>query len=86
MSKSSLARVALPFILVRVNPNGTERQASKHPDFGSGWSAGQRAVHEDREHAYTLYRGGRRVAKFAHARLQPRRPAGAMEWVAGLPS
>ena len=55
--------------LFRVRDDGTEEAVSEHPDFESGWQAGTAAVHEDRENAYSLYRGGRRVARFCHHRL-----------------
>jgi hypothetical protein len=80
VGKSRIARVALPFTLRRVHRDGTEEPVSGHPDFGSGWSAGQEAVHQDRAGAYSLYRGDRRVARFAHARLQPRRSADTLDW------
>ena len=69
MSKSSLAHPARDHVLVRVHADGTEEQVSKHPDFGSGWQAGTHAVHENRQDAYSLYRGGRRVARFCHHRI-----------------
>lgn len=58
--------------LYRVHPDGTTEPVSTHPDFGEGWSAGQRAVHDDRDHAYRLCASGQTVAKFAHARITPR--------------
>lgn len=60
--------------LWRVHPDGTEEPVSEHPTFEEGWSAGQQAVHAERDHAYALYAGNRRVAKFAHMRLSPRLP------------
>jgi hypothetical protein len=60
------------FTLLRVNPDGTQEEVSKHPSFEDGWSAGQSAVAEDRAHAFSLYRGSRRVARFGHSRLQAR--------------
>jgi hypothetical protein len=59
----------LPYVLRRVHPDGTSKSVSEHPDFGEGWAAGQSAVHADRDHAYALYAGSRRVAKFAHGQL-----------------
>ncbi len=68
-----IAPSALPFTLYRVNPDQGMELVSEHPEFGSGWRAGTRAVTvEDRENAYSLYRGQRRVAKFGHSRLMPR--------------
>jgi hypothetical protein len=58
--------------LYRVHPDGTTEPVSTHPDFGDGWSAGTSAVHHDRDHAYALYRGRTRVARFAHARVRSR--------------
>jgi len=58
--------------LYRVHPDATEEPVSTHPDFGEGWSAGTSAVHADRDHAYALYRGRTRVARFGHARSKPR--------------
>jgi hypothetical protein len=61
------------YVLRRIRPGGGEEPVSEHPDFGSGWNAGTRAVTvEDRENAYSLYRGERRVAQFGHSRLMPR--------------
>lgn len=60
----------LPYALRRVHADGTEVPAGEYPTFEAGWSAGTRAVTvEDREHAYALYRGGRRVARFGFGRL-----------------
>jgi hypothetical protein len=69
-----------PYVLYRVNPNGSEEQVSDHQSFEEGWQAGQCSVHEDCDHAYSLYRGDRRVAKFCHARLMPRRSADSLDW------
>jgi hypothetical protein len=77
-TKSSASRA--PFTLVRVNPDGSTEPVSEHQSFGDGWSAGQSAVHQDRDHAYSLYRGERRVAKFGHSRLMPRRSADTLDW------
>ena len=72
MDERSVAPGA-PYVLYRVRPRGVEEPLSGHPDFGSGWQAGTRAVTvEDRENAYSLYHRGWRVAKFGHARLAPR--------------
>lgn len=60
------------FVLMRVSPDATEEPVSEHPNFTEGWEAGQSAVHRDRDHAYALYRGRTRVAKFGHARSTPR--------------
>ena len=70
----------LPFALRRVHQDGTEEAVSGHPTFAEGWSAGQRAVHEDRENAYTLYRNKNRIARFGFNRLAQRTDA------AGLPA
>jgi hypothetical protein len=78
MKKSSAS--CAPFTLVRVNANGTDEPVSKHPSFEEGWSAGQSAVHEDCASAFSLYRGDRRVAKFGHSRLMPRRSADTLDW------
>lgn len=69
MSKSSVARPARDHVLVRVHADGREEPVSEHPDFGSGWQAGTHAVHTDRENAYSLYRGRRRIARFCHHRI-----------------
>jgi hypothetical protein len=61
--------VTLPYALHRVHADGGEEPVSAHATFGDGWSAGQRAVHEDRENVYALYRGQRRLARFGSARL-----------------
>jgi hypothetical protein len=44
----------LPYALRRVYADGGEDRVSDHPTFGDGWSAGQHAVHEDRENAFAL--------------------------------
>ena len=69
MSRKSLARPAREHVLVRVHADGTEEPVSKHPSFEEGWSAGQEAVHADREGAYALYRGRRRIARFGFNRI-----------------
>jgi len=61
--------ITLPYALRRVHPDGHGETVSDHRTFGEGWSAGQRAVHEDRENAYALYRGDRRLAGFGSGRL-----------------
>ena len=66
----------LPYALLRVHLDGIQETVSEHPTFGDGWRAGQHAVHEDREHAYALYRGNRRLAGFGSARLLTRPNAG----------
>ncbi len=60
-----------PYALVRVHPDGTEEPVSKHPSFEDGWAAGQSAVHADKDAAFSLYRGTRRVARFCHHRIAP---------------
>ncbi len=74
MVKASLAG----FVLVEVRADGTQKMVSEHPDFGSGWSAGQAAVHADgnEQKAFSLYVGnpGRRVARFAHNRIIAKNP------------
>lgn len=60
--------------LYRVQSDATEEPVSTHPDFGSGWEAGQSAVHHDRDHAYRLMASGQTVARFAHARARSRQP------------
>ena len=74
----------LPFALMRVHPDGTTEPVSEHPDFGEGWSAGTAAVHADRDHAYALYRGRTRVARFAHARARSRQPASDFDALASI--
>ena len=59
----------LPYALRRVYTDGAGAPLREHPTFGDGWSAGQHAVHEDRENAYALYRGQRSLARFGSARL-----------------
>ncbi len=58
--------------LYRVHPDVSEEPVSEHPTFTEGWEAGTSAVHHDRDHAYALYRGRTRVARFAHARARSR--------------
>ena len=72
MSKSSLAHPARDHVLVRVHADGREESVSSHPTFAEGWAAGQHAVHADREGAFALYRGGRRVARFGFNRIAVR--------------
>ena len=71
MGKSTLPQsgVKHPYVLRRVHPDGREEPVSEHPSFEEGWSAGQVAVHADKEGAYSLYRGGRRIARFCHHRI-----------------
>ena len=59
----------LPYALRRIYADGSEEPVSDHATFGDGCSAGQCAVHQDREAAYALYRGERRLARFGSARL-----------------
>ena len=66
----------LPHALRRVHADGTEEPVGRYPTFGAGWSAGTRAVTvEDREHAYALYRDGRRLVRFGFGRLMLSRSA-----------
>ena len=76
MEKSSASRAA--FTLFRVDQEGTEKQVSTHPTFENGWAAGQHAVHADREGAFALYRGGRRVARFGFNRIAVRHQS--LDW------
>ena len=70
MTNGSLAHArARRYVLSLVRDDGTEEPVSEHPSFGEGWKAGTAAVHADRENAYSLYRNGRRVARFCHHRL-----------------
>ncbi len=69
----------LPFALRRVHQDGTEVAVSVHPTFAEGWGAGQRAMHDNRENAYALYRNRSRIARFGFNRLAQRTDA------AGLP-
>ena len=49
---------------------GADRiEVSTHKTLRAGFSAGQDAVHADTEHAYALYQGERRVARFAFSRI-----------------
>jgi hypothetical protein len=50
--------------LYRIHPDASEELVSEHPTVTEGWGAGTSAVHADRDHAYALYRGRTRVAKF----------------------
>jgi hypothetical protein len=68
------------YALFRVKQDGSKEQVSEHPSFEEGWSAGTLAVAEDGESAFSLYASGRRVARFGHSRLQPRRSS--FEWLA----
>ena len=84
MTRKSLAQApARTHTLVRVYGDGAEEPVGEHHCFEQGWAAGQHAVHADRENAYSLYRGKRRVAKFCHQRLAAK--VGAPDWSA-LPS
>jgi len=80
VGKSTLPQsgVKHPFALRRVHQDGTEEPVSKHPSFEYGWAAGQEAVHEHREAAYALYRGGRRIARFGFNRIAVR--AQSFDW------
>jgi hypothetical protein len=69
-----------PFTLFRVKQEGTKEQVSEHPSFEEGWSAGPHAGSVDGQCAVSLYANGRRVARFGHSRLQPRRSS--FEWLA----
>ena len=78
MSRKSLARPARDHVLVRVHADGTEEPVSEHQSFEEGWSAGQEAVHEHREAAFALHRGGRRIARFGFNRIALR--AQSFDW------
>jgi len=58
-----------PYALFRVDQEGTEEPVGTFPSFEQGWSAGQEAVHEDRDGAFALYHRGRRVARFGFNRI-----------------
>jgi len=65
-----LSESTLPYALRRVHQDGTEELVSEHPDFANGYRRGTYLVTtEDKEGAYSLYRGSERVAKFGHSRL-----------------
>lgn len=78
--------ITLPYALRRVHPEDDGETVSEHPTFGEGRSAGQRAVHGDRDHAYALYRGERRLAGFGSGCLLPRPDAGRPPAVLGTVS
>ncbi len=85
MDRIRIAHAPAPdYALRRVYRDGTEEAVGEHPNFGDGWSAGQRAVHRDREHAYALYRGEQRIARFGFNRLMPRATAGNLDALAGV--
>ena len=71
----------LPYVLVRVHPDGAQDLVSEHPDFESGWAEGQRMTHEDSPGAYHLLQSDRRVAKFGHSRLTPKRKATSIDFL-----
>ena len=74
MGKSTLPQsgVKHPFALRRVHQDGREEPVGDHASFEEGWLAGQAAAHADRDAAFSLYRGGRRVARFCHHRIAVR--------------
>jgi hypothetical protein len=73
------------YVLRRVHPDGGEEHVSEHPDFGSGWSAGTSVVTvEDKQNAYALCQGQRRVAKFGRSRLMPQLNAERASEMAGM--
>ncbi len=75
MDRIRIAHAPAPdYALRRVHQDGTEEAVSEHTTFADGWSAGQRAVYEDRDHAYAPYRGRTRIARFCHRLMS--RPAG----------
>jgi len=55
--------------LVRVHADGREEPVSDHPSFEDGWQAGTSAVHADKDAAFALYRGRRRIARFGFNRI-----------------
>lgn len=61
--------ITLPYALRVIHADGSAEPVSEHPTFGDAWSAGQHAVHVDRENAYARYRGKRRLARFGSGRL-----------------
>jgi len=75
--------ITLPYALRRVYDDGGEEHVNDHATFGDGWSEGQRAVHEDRENAYALYRGNRRLALFGSGRLIQGASAGHLSMLLG---
>ena len=63
----------LPYALRRVHADGSVEPVGEYPTFVEGWSAGTRGVTvEDRQHAYVLYRGGRRLARLGFSRVMVR--------------
>jgi len=72
------------YALRRVYRDGTEEPAGEPATFEEGWVAGQGAVHRDREHAYALYRGERRIARFGFNRLMPRATGSNLDALAGV--
>jgi hypothetical protein len=69
-----VSTTTVPHELRRVYADGTEEPVSEPATFAEGWSAGQSAVHADRDHAYRLVANGCTVARFAHARARSRKP------------
>lgn len=67
-----------PYVLVRVDQDGTEEQVSEHPDFEQGWAEGQHRTHVEPQAAFALYHRGRRVARFCHHRIAVR--AQSFDW------
>ena len=80
MGKSTLPQsgVKHPYVLRRVHPDGREEPVGDHASFEDGWAAGQSAVHEHREAAFSLYRGRRRIARFGFNRIAVR--AQSFDW------
>lgn len=72
------------YALRRMYRDGNEEPAGEPATFEEGWAAGQCAVYRGREHAYALYRGERRIARFGFNRLMPRATGSNLDALAGV--
>ena len=81
MSTESIAHPLPSFTLYRVRPDGTEEivPGTETTDHVTGIEHGFRLSHTDLDHGFSLYRGERRVHKFAHHRLVLRLRPGSVE-------
>ena len=84
MTTTRIAHPLPSFTLTRVYRDGREEVVETATDHTSGTEAGHRLSRTDLDHGFTLYKGERRVAKFAHHRLVLRLKPSSVEMIVAL--
>jgi hypothetical protein len=78
---------SVPYVLCRIEDDGSSTPVSEHEDIVAGVSAGKHRVEvEDFDFGYGLYADGVRVASFAEGRVGYREWARRNGWLADIHS